>query len=95
MDDFWVNVRDWITSTAETCGDVIDSTANTVGTASDTYEKVATKIDALKSDTPNKSESKGLAAWWSSRTKNGVPIAALVGGGVALVAVVVLIMRRQ
>ena len=95
MDDFWGNAWDWITSTVETGGDVVDSVANGVGTASDTYEKVATKLDALKSDTPNKSESENLAAWWSSRTKNGVPIAALVVGGVVLVAVVELIMRRK
>ena len=95
MDDFWGNAWDWITSTVETGGDVVDSAANAVGTASDTYEKVATKLDALKSDTPNKSESENLAAWWSSRTKNGVPIASIVVGGVVLVAVVELIMRRK
>lgn len=95
MDDFWGSAWDWITSTVETGGDVVDSVANGVGTASDTYEKVATKLDALKSDTPNKSESESLAAWWSSRTKSGVPVAALVVGGVVLVAVVGLIMRRK
>ena len=95
MGDFWGNAWDWINSTVESGGDVVDSVANGVGTASDTYEKVATKLDALKSDTPNKSESESLAAWWSSRTKSGVSVAALVVGGGVLVAVVYLIARRR
>ena len=82
MGDFWGNAWVWISSTVESGGDVVDNVANGVGTASDTYEKVATKLDALKSDTPNKSESESLAAWWRAARKAAFPSRLLLSAAV-------------